>query len=822
MTEPIQPQPTGPEPIEPLLDAMTLEEQVGLLSGVDFWSVPGVERLGLGSLRVTDGPNGARGGGSLIGGVASAAFPVGVALGSTWDEEIAREVGAALAREARSKSAHVLLGPTINLHRTQTNGRTFECYSEDPVLTGLLAAAYVEGLQAAGVAATPKHLVGNESEIQRTTVSSEVDERTLRELYLAPFEAAVAAGAWAVMTGYNRLNGTFASEHPWLLGEVLRGDWGFDGVVMSDWFGSHSTAPTVLAGLDLEMPGPTRDRGAALVAAVERGEVPREAVRERAGAVLRLMARTGALRDPLPREERAEDRPEHRALIRRAGAAGAVLLANDGTLPLRDPARVAVIGPNARVAQVMGGGSAQLNAHRRVSPWEGLAAALGEGRLVFAQGCDNAKFQPVLPGPVRIELWDNRDLAGPAAATDELPDAQGFWIGTLAGGVAASRFSARLHATFTPPASGTWRLGLRAAGLARVRVDGREVAEAWESWTRGTTFFEEGCDEVTADLPLEAGRAYAVEVDFASRDAATLGFSALAVGLGLPTGEAEIVQAVEAARGAEVAVVCVGRDASWDTEGADLPDIRLPGRQDELVARVAEANPRTVVLLQTGGPVEMPWAGRVAAILQAWYPGQEAGHAVADVLLGLAEPGGRLPLAFPARWEDGATHSQDPEVYPGLDGRVRYEEGVFIGQRHHDRVGTPPLFPLGHGLSYAAFALSDLALEANGDGACARVTVTNTGEREGSEVVQAYVAPAPAPVPRPLRELKGFAKVVLAPGQSRRVTIPLPPRAFAFFDAAAREWVVEPGAYGVEVGRSAADLPLRADWQVAGRRAWSP
>ncbi len=792
--------------IAALVDQMTLAEQVSLLSGQDFWSLPPIPRLGIGTLRVTDGPNGARGGGSLVGGVKSAAFPVGVALGATWNPDLLHEIGAALAEEVKSKGAHVSLAPTVNIQRTQTNGRNFECYSEDPVLTAELAVGYITGLQDNGIAATVKHFVGNESEIERTTISSEVDERTLREVYLVPFEAAVKrAQTWAVMSSYNRLNTTFTSENGWLLNTVLRGDWGFDGVVMSDWFGSHSTAPTVNAGLDLEMPGPPRDRGEKLVAAVKAGDVTAETVRTRALNILRLMARTGAIDDHRPHKEMDDDRPEHRALIRRAGAEGAVLLTNDGTLPLADPATIAVIGPNAKVAQIMGGGSAQLNAHYRVSPWDGLVGALGADRLTYAVGCDNGKFQPILQGPLKMEIFANRDLSGDPVAVDDLAEAQGFWFGALSGGASAAYFSARIITSFTPPATGTWRIGPRAAGLARIRVDGVQVVEAWESWTKGTTFFEEGCDEVLADIQMVAGQSYAIEIDFASKPAATLMFSALAVGLGLPSGDAEIAEAVAAAKAAEVAVVCVGRDASWDTEGADLPGIILPGRQVELVAAVAAANPRTVVVLQTGGPVEMPWAGKVAAVLQAWYPGQEAGNAIADVLLGKAEPGGRLPQSFPARWQDGATFTQDKEIYPGLDGKVRYEEGVFIGYRHHDRTGIPPQFPFGFGLSYSTFALSDLVVS----GSDVSVTVTNTGPRAGSEVVQLYLTPAAAPVPRPARELKAFAKVALQPGESRRVTLTLTDRDFAWFDVDRQSWVVTPGDYGVEVGTSAIDLPLR-------------
>ncbi len=401
--------------IESIVEEMTLAEQVSLLSGADFWSLPAIARLGIGKLRVTDGPNGARGGGSLIGGVKSASFPVGIALGATWNPDLVREIGGALAEETKSKGAHVLLGPTINIHRSVTNGRNFECYSEDPVLTAELAVAYVEGLQAGGVAATPKHFIGNESEIQRTTINSEIDEQALREVYLPPFEAVVKrGGTWALMSSYNKLNGTYTAENRWLLTQVLRDEWGFDGVVMSDWFGSRSMAPTVEAGLDLEMPGPARDRGAKLVAAVEAGEIDAGLVRRSVLRVLRLMERTGALRETAPRPERADDRPAHRALIRRAGAEGAVLLKNDGVLPLEraGAGKIAVIGPNAKVAQIMGGGSAQLNPHYRVSPWEGLAAAVGEARLSYARGCTNHRFEPLLGGGFKVAFFASRDSVG--------------------------------------------------------------------------------------------------------------------------------------------------------------------------------------------------------------------------------------------------------------------------------------------------------------------------------------------------------------------------------------------------------------------------
>lgn len=798
--------------IDDLLDAMTLEEQVSLLSGEDFWSLPVIERLGIGKLRVSDGPNGARGGGGLLGGVKATAFPVGIGLGATWNVELLQEVGAALAGETKSKGAHMLLAPTVNIQRSVTNGRNFECYSEDPILTAELAVAYINGLQGKGISATIKHFAGNESEIERTTMSSVIDERSLREVYLVPFEWAVKkAGTKGIMTAYNKVNGTFASEHNWLLTDVLRGDWGFDGLVMSDWFGSHSTAPTVNAGLDLEMPGPSRDRGEKLVAAVEAGEVSRDTARARARAVLSVMQWTGALYDSRPHEERADDKPENRALIRRAGAEGTVLLKNDGVLPVRAGQRIAVIGPNAKVAQIMGGGSSQLNPHYRVSPWDGLIEAVGTDNLTFARGCSNDRFQPLLRTDLKVEFFAGRHLAGDVVHVETLEAAETFWLGMVGGGkLPALDFSARLTGTFIADKTGTYQVGIASAGLSKVYVNGKLIADAWTNWTPGRTFFEEGCDEVVGTVELEAGTPAEVVIEFASKDHATLGIAAFRAGIGLPMGDAEIAEAASLAAEADVALLFIGRNGEWDTEGSDLPQIELPGRQNELVSAVACANPNVVVVLQTGGPVEMPWLDQVAGVFEAWYPGQEAGNAIADVLLGKAEPGGRLPQSFPVRWSDNPASSQDPKVYPGIDGEVEYREGVFIGYRHYDHHGIKPLFPFGFGLSYTSFSfdgfsMNDSAFATDGT-VSVNLDIRNTGARAGSTVVQLYVAPKNAPVSRPTKELKAFAKVALAAGETQRVTLALDARAFAYYDVARRQWVVAPGAYDLLLGTDAASI----------------
>jgi beta-glucosidase len=803
--------------IEELVDQMTLAEQVSLLSGEDFWSLPGIDRLNIGKLRVTDGPNGARGGGSLIGGVKSAAFPVGIALGASWNVALLHEIGAALSDEVKSKGAHVLLAPTVNIHRSVANGRNFECYSEDPILTAELAVAYIGGLQHGGISATIKHFVGNESEIERTTMSSEIDERTLREIYLIPFEWAVKkANTWGVMSSYNRLNGTFTSEHNWLLNTVLRQEWGFDGVVMSDWFGSHSTEASVNAGLDLEMPGPPRDRGDKLIAAVEDGRVSAATVRQRALNILRLMERTGALHDRRPHREQAHDWPEHRELIRRAGAEGMVLLKNEGVLPLaRDLGKIAVIGPNAKTAQIMGGGSAQLNAHYRISPYQGLVEAMGKDRLLYAPGATNHRFEPLLTGQFEVTYYPNMTLLGGSVHHETQDNAEAFWIGRVAeGNVDPLQFSARIKGRYIPQATGTHRVGLFSAGLSKLFIDGELIVDVWSDWKKGRTFFEEGSDEVIGLVDLVAGESVEVVIEYATKDVATLGLAAFRAGIGLPLGDADIAAAVDAARAADVALVFVGRNGEWDTEGSDLQDMKLPGRQDELIRAVAKANPKTVVVLQSGGPIEMGWIDDVAGVLQAWYPGQEVGHAIADVLDGKAEPGGRLPQTQPVRWEDNPTQSQDAEVYPGVDGKVRYEEGVFVGYRHYEMTGTTPLFPFGFGLSYTRFELSDFAVaserfEAHGQVAVS-VTVTNVGDRAGSEVIQLYVGDDEASVKRPRQELRAFTKVHLAGGESRRVILSLDDRAFAFYSVGARHWMVEPGSFTLGLGTSSRDIAFTA------------
>ncbi|SCB36271.1 glycoside hydrolase family 3 C-terminal domain-containing protein [Rhizobium hainanense] len=800
--------------IDDLLDEMTLEEQVALLSGADFWTTVQVERLGIPRIKVTDGPNGARGAGSLVGGVKSACFPVAIGLGATWNPALVGRMGMALANQAKSKGASVLLAPTVNIHRTGLNGRNFECYSEDPLLTSEIAVAYIEGVQSQGVAATIKHFVGNESEIERQTISSDIDERALREIYLLPFEQAVKkANVMAVMSSYNKLNNIYTSEHAWLLTTVLREEWGFDGIVMSDWFGSHSTVEAINAGLDLEMPGPARDRGAKLVSAVNTGAVEAETVRNAARRILNLLGRLGAFDIASDLAEEAVDLPEDRALIRRLGAESAVLLRNDGILPLAKSElnRVAVIGPNAAVAHVTGGGSAQINAHYKVSPLEGILNALGDDRVCYAQGCRNNRLIDVFRGEVTVEYFTGRTCQGSSVHTEVADSGEFLWFDLPARELVVTDFSARLSATFVPEESGEHNIGMTNAGLAKLYVDGELTINGYDDWTAGENYFGTANTEQRHNLMLEAGRTYQIVVEFASPTTMSAGVNLTGIRFGVekPLSTKAIDEAIELARFADVALVFVGRNGEWDTEGLDLPDMRLPGRQDELIEKVAAINPNTVAILQTGGPIEMQWLTKVRAVLQLWYPGQELGNVAADVLFGDAEPSGRLPQTFPKRVTDSSAITSDLSIYPGKDGRVHYAEGIFVGYRHYDMTGIEPLFPFGFGLGYTRFdwGLPKISsTEMGADGISVTVDLTNVGEKEGAEVVQLYVHPLANTIERPSKELRAFAKLTLQPGESGKANLTIRLRDLSYFDIELGGFVAEAGDYELLIARNAGEV----------------
>lgn len=793
------------ERIERLLDQLTVDEKAAMCAGVDMWHTAAVERLGIPALKMTDGPLGARG--ERWTGGRSAAFPCGTALGATWDPALVRRVGERLGVEARRKRAHVLLAPTVNIHRHPLAGRNFECYSEDPYLTARMAVAYIEGVQAQGVGCSVKHFVANDSEFERMTISSEVDDRTLREISLVPFEAAVReAGVWSVMSAYNRLHGTYCAEHPWLLDTLLKREWGFDGFVVSDWFGAHSTVPSAKAGLDVEMPGPPQWFGSHLADAVRAGEVDEKTLDDKVRRVLTILDRSGALDDAPAGPEESVDDPLDRAVARAAAAASFVLLCNEkATLPF-EPATVrtlAVIGPNADIAHILGGGSARVSPHPVVTPLAGLRARFGHDvDVVFERGCTNHKRIPALDsrfldGRVQVEYYAGRERAGEPALAEDAERAWFTWLGPVGGGV-PDDFSVRVRATLRPPESGSWTLSLVQAGRARLSLDGELLLDNWNPTGRSDAFYGFGSEELVATLEFVAGRAYEIEVE-AVPAAPALG--GLGVGLLPPAGDDLMARAVALAQRADAVVCVVGTDGEWESEGYDRDTLALPGAQDDLVRAVAAANPRTAVVVNAASPVAMPWADEVAAILQCWFAGEEWGNALADVVSGDLSPSGKLPTTLPVRLEDTPAFTN----YPGERGQVRYGEGVFVGYRWYDTRALSPRFCFGHGLSYTTFDLSEPKC---GDGEVS-VRITNTGARRGAEVVQCYVRDVEATVARPVQELKAFAKVELDPGESRTIRLALDDRAFAFWDVARHDWTVEPGDFEIRLATSSRDIRHR-------------
>jgi beta-glucosidase len=827
---------------------LTLEQKAELTAGADMWRTQGIEDRGIPALKMTDGPNGSRGESLLGAGFASAACtPCGSALGATWDPARIEEVGALLGDEARTKSCRILLAPTINLHRSPLGGRTFECYSEDPLLSGKIAAAFVRGVQSRGVAATAKHFVANDAETERYTMDSVVDERTLREIYLLPFEIAVREGGLlAIMTGYNRVNGVYCSENRWLLEGVLREQWGFEGIVMTDWFSAGDTVESAQAGLDLQMPGPARFFGAPLADAVREGRVEESAVDAMVDRLLGVIDRLHAWEDGPEEAERSIDLPEHRALLRRTAADATVLLSNDGILPLSPEAdtTIALIGPGWSRANLMGGGSAALRPHYRVSPLEVMRERLGEHCRLLHEPGDNIDRQarpldrstlctPEGEPGLRLEFFANPDFEGTPVTTRVGDDFRQIFAGAPLPEVSGDTFSLRATALFRPEQSGEHILTLVQAGRARLLLGGEVLLDGVANPPPASKqFLGMVSREMTAQVTLGADAPVELVLEYSAHEPAML--RGAIVGHRPPTPADPIGRSAAIAAEADIALLLVGTSDEWESEGHDRRGMDLPGAQDELIEQVCAANPRTAVLVNAGAPVTMPWADRAAAIAQCWLGGQEMGNAIVDIVLGDAEPAGRLPTTLPLRLE----HNPSFGNFPGEDSRVRYGEGPLVGYRWYDSRHLPVRFPFGHGLSYTSFEIGVPEIDRNevlpGAPVRVRVPVLNTGARPGAEVVQVYLAPPPSRHTRPAKSLVDFAKIWLDPGESGQVEFLLHGRAFARWDAAEDRsafqaklggvasmlpggagsfetathsaWLVEAGTYELHIGRSVADL----------------
>jgi beta-glucosidase len=795
-----------------LLGRLTLEEKVRVLTGQDFWSTHALPGIGLRSMVLSDGPSGVRGA-VWDERDPSLNLPSATALSSSWDLDIAHRYGVVSALEARRKNVDVVLGPTINLHRSPLGGRHFEAFSEDPVLTAELAAAYVAGVQELGVGATPKHYIANDFETERFTANVVVDERTLREVYLLAFEKAVTEShAWLVMSAYNSINGATASENE-LLETPLNTDWGFDGVVVSDWTAVRSVE-SAKHSQDLAMPGPVGAWGDALVEAVRSGDVKEEAIDRKVRRLLVLAARVGALEgfdkpaDP--------EQVDGIAFARTAAAEGTVVLSNQAALPWRPEAvrKVAVIGHNARDARTQGGGSATVLPESVVSPLDGLRAALPTAEVTYSIGAVVQEGVAELP----LATMTNPETGQPGARVRFLAadgselfaeDRFSSSLVYLGGGAPIGRTSTfEFRTRYTPTETGTILLGFASVGLGRIFVDGTLVREL--------TVVPEGKDlaesmlappsvstpvEVTAGDPVDLR----VELELTRHEGSFGDAMAITIGVEATNDnpQALIDEAVAAARDADVALVVVGTNSKVESEGYDRTSLALPGRQDDLVRAVAAANPRTVVAVNAGSPVLLPWRDEVAAVLATYFGGQEYGNALADVLLGRSEPGGRLPTTWPREQEDVPVIDVTPQ-----DGVVRYDEGVHIGYRAWLKAGTEPAYEFGHGLGYTTWELSDL--RAN-DPSSVALTVRNTGDRAGKHVVQVYVERPESTVDRPVRWLAGFAVVRLDAGQAREITVQLHNHTFEHW---ANGWTTEPGAFTIRAGSSVSDLPLSTELEV--------
>ncbi len=808
--------------VDSLLSRLCLAEKVALLSGLDTWRTVPIPRLKIPSILMTDGPHGVRTVKAFMNRKTGPAtyFPTGFSMGASWDPVLLKETASALAEETRFYECDILLGPCINIVRVPLNGRAFETYSEDPYLTGRMAVEYVKGLQDKGIGASVKHFACNNQEIERFRGSSEVDERALREIYLPGFEAAVKETQPAtVMSSYNRVNGVYASQNRFLLTKILREEWGFQGMVVSDWAANHTTIESVQSGLDMEMPGPALYFGSLLENAVRNWQVEEEVIDLAARRVLRVVLALARAR----KGKGSANTKAHQAVARKLAESSMVLLKNDDqTLPLKAESlkTLAVLGPNADHCAI-GGGSSYVPSPYRISPLEGLRKHLKNVKILHQRGCENFTLPPVVPTEnlkpshgkgrgILLQYFNNLNFKGKPVKERVVPKID-YWSFTPPLKELSDAFSLRYTGYFRVPENGDFQMSIYGAGGLKLFVDGKLVAGI-ETPTIST---ESPWKNTETRLALRKNRWYRLRIDYVHPAFLTFNTVRLGAGRASATGfKEEIAQAVDLAARSDAAIVVAGYTDGHETEGKDRPDLRLLGSQVQLIEAVAAVNPRTIVVVNAGSPVEMPWADKVQVILFTGYAGMEMGEAIARILLGEVNPSGKLPVTFPKRLEDTPAYGD----YPG-NRQVHYGEGIFVGYRWYDKREIDPLFCFGHGLSYTEFGYSGLSLlkaVKKGKTVSVSLTVTNKGKAAGAEVVQLYVGNPTASVPRPARELKGFMKVRLKPGESTRLTFKLDQRALSFFHPDKKKWTAEPGQFTVEIGSSSRDIRLKSSFKLMG------
>lgn len=819
ITSPLQPPAASlPRTVPALLAALTLEEKASLLAGVDDWHLRGFPRLGLPSLRVTDCGHGV----TLCGDRSSPStcLPTGIGMAATWNEALLEKAGRVIGRETRALGCSILLGPKLNLHRHPLNGRSFETFSEDPWLAGLLGAAIIRGIQAEGVGACVKATAANNQQRDQEKISSEVDERTLRELYLRVFELAVEHGQpCAIMTAYNRLNGEYCSESEWLIRQVIKTEWNFPGFIVSDWRAVHGQA-VYGSGLDLEMPGPGKllnER--AVLHALNEGLLTEEALDDSAGRILRAILRHGA--DESDSGGCELDTGENRRVALQTAEESIVLLKNEGgLLPLDRSSlrRILVTGPNAAEARLGGGGSASVTPFYTISPLAGIREICGaDVEVRFLEGCGLVGTMETIIDHFRHETSDGAWAEGLQAeffngsdpgiipdAAWTVPKVDFSWGWASPGpGVAKGAYAVRFRGQLVPPQSGRYSFGLYAQeGCVRLAINGDVLIEAWDDAKNGN--FEEKYQTryLTAEYDLTEGEAVLIELCYGKRAAR----SGVRLEWKIPGSENHLDRVVKEAGEADAVIVCAGLANLFEGGAHDRSALEIPDAQLELIQKVAAANPRTIVALNSGGMLSLPWEPLVPAILQAWYPGQEGGRALARILFGQTNPSGRLPDTLARKLDDHAAMRN----YPGDGQTVVYEEGLFIGYRHFDAAGIAPHFPFGFGLGYTTFEIAspvtNRPILTPGETATISTTVTNTGTRAGQEVVQLYIRPISPALSRPPKELRAFRKVPLAPGETAGVHFLIGARELEYFDLQASAWRVAPGDYEILVGSHSRQL----------------
>lgn len=796
--------------VDSILSRMSIEQKIDLLGGVKGFYIRGYKDFGLPELKMSDGPVGVRnyGPSTTMG---------GIGLAATWNPELVERLAKTFGEDCRARGVHFLLGPGVNIHRAPMNGRNFEYFGEDPFLAARTAVAYVRGVQSEGVIATIKHYMGNNSEYDRHNTDSEIDERAMREIYLPAFEAAVKeAHVGAIMDSYNLVNGEHATQNGFINNQVAKKEWGFDGIIMSDWDATYDGVAAANGGLDLEMPSGKFMNRETLLPALKAGKVSQGTIDEHVRRILRQAARFGFL-DHLQTDPTIPLlNPEGRKVALEAARESFVLLKNDGNiLPLNkgNIRTIAVIGPDAYPAQADGGGSAHVQPFHAVSYLEGISAYLaniGEAapKVLYhpglksfrdiAEATDFSTAENNGEAGLRAEEFDNVDLSGTPVRTHVDRHVN---FGTENYDAPSGTASIRWSGYYTAHTGGPhdfFVLGPGENGGYRLYVDDKLVADNWERATAILNF---------DTLNLAQGSKHKVRLEYYRRQA--WGPKRVSFGV-LPAAEAVNPEAKAMAAQADVVLLFPGFIDSIETEGGDRT-FRLPPGQDELIKEISAANKKTIVVLTAGGNVDMlPWIDGVPALMHGWYSGEQGGTALAQLVFGDYSPSGRLPISLERRWEDNAAYRS----YYANDGpkRIKYSEGIFVGYRHFDHDNIKPLFPFGFGLSYTSFAYKNLTIspEATNFAGPAQVSfdVTNTGSQAGAEVAQLYVGDPHNSVPRPPKELKGFSKVYLKPGETAHVSINLDARSLSYYDVKSHGWKADAGTFNIYVGRSEADIQL--------------